>query len=83
MTITAKERAVALVALEQLRQLVDAATRNPQDITHEGMQALRAAADHAGREAAASLGLRWDGEPAAAHDRLDWIDLLRYVSDPF
>lgn len=75
--------AAAGAALEQLRQLVYTAATNPEGITPAGMQALRAAADHAGREAAARLGLHWEGEPVEPHDKLDWIQMLTYVADPF
>lgn len=70
-------------SIEALAALVDKAGRNPQALTPGDIYALRACADHVGREAAAVLRCTWDGEQPTQHDRLDWLDMLTYVNDPF
>lgn len=83
MGISKEQKAAAGVSLAQLGLLVQALRMDPSSIKPEGFMALRAVADHAGREAAAQLDLPWEGEKAEPHDRLDWLDLLVYVGDPF
>lgn len=72
----------AQLALDQLNVITMKAARG-ETLSHDEIQVLRATADHAGREAAANLGLLYDGEPVEKHDRLEWVDMLTYVADPF
>ena len=82
-TIRTTDHAAIREALDKLLNITDRAARGevlgPNDI-----QAMRAAATHAGRCAAAALCTDWEGQvEGGPHDALDWCEMLTYVADPF
>lgn len=70
-----------------INMLANACTKIARDqtmsLTWEEKQAVRAMADHATQEAAAKLGLNYEGKKAEAHEPLDWFEALVYAGDPF
>ena len=54
-----------------------------EPLTWAETQAVRAMADHAAQEAAAKLGLNYEGQKAEANDSHDWFSALQYAADPF
>lgn len=69
------EIAMARIAAERLQRVV---SLKFGELTPADHAILRAAANHAGHEAAARLYLPWHGERVQPHDRFDWVEMLTY-----